>query len=267
MDVTGTGFSGSNYSIRDEIRDFWSGRAATFDQNVGHEIFSDAERRGWHRLIRKHLGEGDGRRALDLACGTAVISHLLDDLGFAVTGLDWSEAMLEQARAKALKRGTNIRFIMRDAENTMEPRESIDVITTRHLVWTLVDPRAAFAEWFAVLKPGGKLLIVDGNMGRKGWLANLRDVIAKVTGQPPGPRHMDPEMSRRHREIRSRVYFNKEMPAEAVVALLLEAGFQAPVVDRSLFDIHFAQARKMPPLRALERLTADRYAICVTKPA
>ena len=41
----------SNYSIRDEIREFWSERAATFDESVGHEIFSEAERAGWHGLI------------------------------------------------------------------------------------------------------------------------------------------------------------------------------------------------------------------------
>src|SRR5690554_6180246 len=114
--------AGANYSVRDEIREFWSARAATFDDSVGHEVFSEAERRGWHRLISKHLGSGEGRPVLDLACGTAVISHLLNDLGFAVTGLDWSEAMLDRARAKAEARGSSIRFIMRDAENTMEPR-------------------------------------------------------------------------------------------------------------------------------------------------
>ena len=48
---------GANYSIRDEIREFWSERAATFDESVGHEIFSEAERAGWHQLIRKHLGD------------------------------------------------------------------------------------------------------------------------------------------------------------------------------------------------------------------
>lgn len=264
--MTETEFDGANYSIRDEIREFWSQRAATFDQSVGHEIFSDAERRGWHRLICKHLGAGQGRKALDVACGTAVISHLLDDLGYAVTGLDWSEAMLEQARAKAKQRGTDIRFVMRDAENTLEPRNSVDVITNRHLVWTLVDPPAAFAEWFAVLKPGGKLLIVDGNMGRKSWVTTLRERVAALTGRPLSS-HMDPAMMARHRSIRSRVYFNDGMPAEAVVALLLEAGFVEPVVDRAMFDIHFAQARKMPTLgRALERLASDRYAICVRKP-
>lgn len=259
-------FTGANYSLRDEIREFWSERAATFDKSVGHEIFSEAERRGWHRLLRKHLGSGQGRQALDLACGTAVISHLLNDLNFSVTGLDWSEAMLVQARAKAAARGAAIRFIMRDAENTLEPRSSVDVITNRHLVWTLVDPAAAFAEWYALLKPGGKLLIVDGNHVRKSWVAALGARVATLTGRSAAPQ-MSPQMVALNRSIRSRVHFNTDMPAAAVVELLESVGFVDPVVDRALFDIHFAQARQMSSLwRGLDRLVSDRYAICVTKP-
>tara|TARA_R110002124_G_scaffold114535_36_gene269566 strand:+ start:2311 stop:3135 length:825 start_codon:yes stop_codon:yes gene_type:complete len=256
----------SNYSIRDEIREFWSERAATFDQSVGHEIFSEAERRGWHRLIGKHLGEGGKRPLLDLACGTAVISHLMNDMGFAVTGLDWSDAMLVQARAKAAARGTDIRFIARDAENTGEPDASYDAITNRHLVWTLVDVPAAFAEWHRVLKPGGKLLIVDGNMARTSWVARLHGALDKALGRPPAKGHMAPELVERHKRIREQVYFNDGMPAEAVVALLEQAGFVDIVVDRNLLDIHLAQASKMTFWRAAERLASDRFAICATKP-
>ncbi|WP_037071277.1 class I SAM-dependent methyltransferase [Rhizobium sp. CF142] len=255
----------TNYSIRDEIRDFWSERAATFDESVGHEIFSEAERAGWQRLIRKHLGEGQGRAALDLACGTAVISHLMHGAGFNVTGLDWSDAMLAQARAKAKKRGTDIRFVSGDAENTMEAKDSYDVITNRHLVWTLVDPPSAFREWFSVLKPGGKVLIVDGNMGKETWVKSLQKVWTKLTGKAPVS-HMKPEMMARHQAIRSRVYFSKQMPAEAIVELLRQAGFDNIIVDRRLSDIHWAQARKMPFLRGLERMVQDRFAICATKP-
>lgn len=254
-----------NYSIRDEIREFWSERASTFDESVGHEIFSDAERRGWHRLIRKHLGEGDGRAALDLASGTGVISHLMHDLGFRVTGLDWSEAMLEQARAKARRRNAGIDFLAGDAERTMLARGTFDAIVTRHLVWTLVDPGAAFAEWFALLRPGGRLLIVDGDMGRRTWVAGLQSALSRLTGRS-APAHMSPEMQARHEAIRRQVHFSDRMPAEAVVRLLVEAGFTAPTVDRRLHDIHLAQARRMPLLRALERLSQDRYAICATKP-
>ncbi|CDN50823.1 class I SAM-dependent methyltransferase [Neorhizobium galegae] len=255
----------SNYSIRDEIRDFWSERAATFDESVGHEIFSEEERKGWQRLIRKHLGDGTGRAALDLACGTAVISHLMNDVGFKVTGLDWSDAMLGQARAKAKKRGADIRFVSGDAENTMEPKNSYDVITNRHLVWTLVDPPAAFAEWFSVLKPGGKVLILDGNMGKETWVKGLQKLWSRVTGKPAAS-HMTPAMAARHQNIRSRVYFSDAMPAEAVVDLLTKAGFVNIVVDRKLSDIHWAQARKMPFLRGLERMVQERFAICATKP-
>ena len=257
------GQTGANYSVRDEIREFWSERAATFDESVGHEIFSEAERAGWHKLIRKHLGEGKGRAALDLASGTGVISHLMHEMGFVVTGADWSEAMLEQARAKAKKRNADIRFIMRDAENTAEPRESYDVITNGHLVWTLVDAPAAFQEWFELLKPGGKLLIVDGNMGKKSWVTRLRTMF----GGKPGHRNLAPGMSERLQRIREQVHFAGEMPAELVVEALLRAGFVEPVIDRRLNAIHWPQARKMSFWRGLERLTQDRFAICVSKPS
>lgn len=56
------------------------------------------------------------------------------------------------------------------------------------------------------------------------------------------------------------------MPAAAVVDLLTKAGFDTIVVDRKLSYIHWAQARKMPFLRGLDRMVQDRFAICATKP-
>jgi hypothetical protein len=46
----------ANFTLRDEIRDYWSARAATFDEQVGHEIFSEVEREAWRDLVRRHLG-------------------------------------------------------------------------------------------------------------------------------------------------------------------------------------------------------------------
>jgi hypothetical protein len=86
-----------------------------------------------------------------------------------------------------------------------------------------------------------------------------------VTGKPAAS-HMTPEMMARHQKIRSRVHFSSQMPAEAVVDLLRQAGFTDIVVDRKLADIHWAQARKMPFLRGLERMVQDRFAICARKP-
>lgn len=257
----------ANYTLRDEIRDYWSARAPTFDLQVGHEIFSEEERAAWHALILRHLGPGKGRAALDMACGTGVVSLLMHELGFSVTGLDWSEAMLERARAKAENRGAAIRFVIADAERTMEPPESYEAIITRHLVWTLVDPKAAFAEWYALLKPGGRLLIVDGDYVTPTWVRQLRELWERLTSRKQQQGGADPAMAEQHRRILARVHFSSGARAQEVVRLLLEAGFEQPTVDRNLKAIHRAQARRMDWLRALERGAQHRYAISVRKPA
>lgn len=53
---------GKNDSLRDEIKTYWSGRAATFDLSPGHEIFSEEEREAWHALVLKHLGQEKAAR-------------------------------------------------------------------------------------------------------------------------------------------------------------------------------------------------------------
>ncbi|TIR13589.1 MAG: methyltransferase domain-containing protein, partial [Mesorhizobium sp.] len=213
------------------------------------------------------LGPGAGRAALDLACGTAVISHLMHDLGFAVTGLDWSEAMLAKARAKAQERGADIRFMVRDAERTLEDKASYDVIVTRHLVWTLLDPKAAFAEWFSLLKPGGRLLVIDGDFVSRNWAMGLREIWEKLTtGKSRVPANDDAAMARRHQNILARVYFSGGARAREIARLLAEAGFEQPVVDWKLGAIHRAQARQMSWPKAIERAAQHRFAICATKP-
>ncbi|PZU63994.1 MAG: SAM-dependent methyltransferase [Rhizobium sp.] len=221
---------GKNDSLRDEIKAYWSGRAATFDLSPGHEIFSEEEREAWHALILKHLGPGEGRSS----------------------------------------RGRSIRFFVGDAENTMEPDESADVIITRHLVWTLVDPRASFAEWFRVLKPGGRLLIVDGDFVNTSWREKLvKKLAAGLEGlglvkqdQPHKP--ADPENT--FTSILSRVYFSNGARAGEVAALLRQTGFQPVAIDQELQAIHRAQAKNFSLLKGILRGLQHRYAVCAVKP-
>lgn len=259
-----------NRDLRDEIKAYWSLRAETFDTQPGHEIFSDEERAAWHALLRKHLGQGEGRAALDLACGTAVVSHLLVDLGFKVTGLDWAEPMLERARAKAKARGREIRFLLGDAERTMESDDTYDVITNRHLVWTLVDPLACFREWHRVLKTGGKMLIVDGDFVNTSMLTRLMKRFtawASRIGLAKDALHGAPnsEMAATHSSILSRVHFSNGAHANAVAELLREAGFSKVTIDQDMGAIHRAQRKNFSFFKGLERATQHRYAICAEK--
>ncbi len=90
-----------NWSLKDDIREYWTIRAETYDLSPGHGIAKIREMEAWKRLIRRHLGDGENRKALDLACGTGVMTMLMHDLGFDVTGLDFTEAMMAKARRKA----------------------------------------------------------------------------------------------------------------------------------------------------------------------
>ncbi|ATU94848.1 class I SAM-dependent methyltransferase [Phyllobacterium zundukense] len=260
---------GSNFNLRDEIKAYWSERAEGFDQSPGHEIFSEAERAAWHKLILRHLGEGKGRAALDLASGTGVVSHLMDDLGFKVTGIDWADPMIELARAKAKARGRKIAFRLGDAENTMEPSNHYDVIINRHLVWTLVDPATAFTEWLRVLKPGGAVLIVDGDFVNSNRLErliiSLSDICQRVGLMKGEPARSSAELMETHRSILSRVYFSQGARAEAVADLLRQAGFVDVTIDTDMRAIHRMQAKSFSLLKGWARASQHRYAIRARK--
>lgn len=90
-----------NWSVKDDIREYWSIRAETYDLSPGHGIAKLEEMDAWKRLITKHVGGGNGRKALDMACGTGVMTMLMHELGFEMTGLDFTEAMMARARRKA----------------------------------------------------------------------------------------------------------------------------------------------------------------------
>jgi ubiquinone/menaquinone biosynthesis C-methylase UbiE len=256
----------ANWSVKEEIREYWSSRAATFDLSPGHEIFTDEERAAWHALFRKHIGQGGGRKALDLASGTGVVSRLLHELGFQVTGLDFAEPMLERARAKAAGGSLPVEFVAGDAEQTFEQDASYDVLVTRHLVWTLESPPAAFVDWYRILKPGGRLLIVDHDPAARTVRAKLqRRVAGLLRGwAKPAP---TPGIDRAiHDRIVARVYFSGGTRPEAVAELLERAGFEGIVVDRDLRAVHKGQGRRMPLHQRLERASQDRYAVCARKP-
>ena len=152
--------------VKQQVAAHWGRRAAHFDQDFGHSIRTPAERAAWDRVFALALGgrsQGAGSiEALDVGCGTGILSLELAARGHRVTGIDFAPAMLALAKEKAAAAHADIRFDEGDAENLPLPPLSFDLVVTRHVLWTLPHPEAAIDEWIRVLRPGGRLAVIDG---------------------------------------------------------------------------------------------------------
>lgn len=211
-----------NHTLKDEIAAYWTARAASFDASPGHGIAPGGERDAWRALLRDSLGPLQGQRVLELASGTGEFTGVLLDAGAVVTGLDLSEGMLARSRAKL--RGRPVSLFLGDAEDTREPAGHYGAVACRHLVWTLPDPAAALADWFRVLRPGGRLLVVDGDWVRLPWHGRLRHglglALHRLFGGPA-----DPVDWAAHEHIMAQVHFRDGLRADALAGLVRGAGF------------------------------------------
>jgi len=147
--------------VKQQVAAHWDRRAPTFDDDFGHSIRTPAERKAWDRILDLVLRERTPGDALDVGCGTGFLSFELAARGYRVTGIDFAPSMLAEARRKAAERAVAIRFEHGDAEQLTFPSQSFDLVITRHVLWTLPHPDLAIDEWIRVLRPGGRLVIVD----------------------------------------------------------------------------------------------------------
>ncbi|WP_296747177.1 class I SAM-dependent methyltransferase [Mesorhizobium sp.] len=214
-----------NFSLKDEIREYWSKRSETFDVAFGHRIPRGPEFDAWQKQIRDHLGPKP-LRVLELACGTGEVTALIHDLGHDVTALDFSEAMLAVAKTKQAAKD-RLRFLLADAENPMEPEASYDAIICRHLVWTLTDPAKAFNEWHSLLRPGGILLIFDGDWAKPTSLGRVASSLISMIDRFQGEdAYYDGAMGDRHSAIMTQLPFGSGLVPGRILPLLAEAGFE-----------------------------------------
>jgi SAM-dependent methyltransferase len=99
-----------------------------------------------------------GQRILDVGTGTGTLARGFALRGCAVTGLDPSEALLDEARRLDRDVGVSVSYLVATAEDTGLPDGSCDVLTAGQC-WHWFDRAAAAAEARRVLAPEGWLVI------------------------------------------------------------------------------------------------------------
>ena len=103
-------------------------------------------------------------RTLEVGIGTGLnLSHYPD--GVELVGLDPDPNMLVGARRRAAELGHPATLIEGDAMGLPFPDESFDTVVSTFVLCGVPDDRAAIAEMYRVLKPGGRLLLADHVIG------------------------------------------------------------------------------------------------------
>jgi ubiquinone/menaquinone biosynthesis C-methylase UbiE len=129
----------------------------------------------WDTIRALHVAEGAVEAAmlaavgtrrfdslLDLGTGTGRMLELFAPLYSRAVGLDASTDMLAVARANLDRAGiSRAQVRLGDIYHLPLPRDSFDVVTVHQVLHFLDDPERAIAEAARVLRPGGRLLIVD----------------------------------------------------------------------------------------------------------
>ncbi|MFF9048202.1 class I SAM-dependent methyltransferase [Streptomyces parvulus] len=140
----------------------WDAAAADFDDEPDHGLRDPDVRRAWAARLASWLPARPGD-LLDLGCGTGSLSLLASEQGHRVTGVDLSPAMVERARAKLA--GRDAVFLAGDAAAPPVGEQRFDTVLVRHVLWAMPDPGRALRHWRQLLRPGGRLVLVEGLWG------------------------------------------------------------------------------------------------------
>jgi SAM-dependent methyltransferase len=169
-----------NSDGRGDVADVdWDAEAGSFDEEPDHGLRDPGVRGAWAERLRGWL-PGGASDVLDLGCGTGSLSLLAAEQGHRVTGVDLSPAMVELARAKLA--GRDAVFLIGDAAHPPVGEQRFDVVLGRHVLWALPDPGRVLLRWWGLLRPGGRLVLVEGVWGEAGISAAVVSGLAAPLG-------------------------------------------------------------------------------------
>jgi len=112
----------------------------------------------WRRALVAAVDVRPGQRVLDVATGTGLVAHELADRGADVVGLDQSEAMLAVARERL---GDRVTFVRGEAERLPFADAEFDALTFTYLLRYVDDRAATMRELARVVRPRGRIGMVE----------------------------------------------------------------------------------------------------------
>ena len=163
--MTSTHFGYQSVEEKDKakaVRGVFDSVAAKYD--VMNDLMSVGMHRAWKAYTVLVANVKDGQRVLDIAGGTGDLAlAFAPKVGMSgqVVHTDINEAMLVEGRNRLLDAGVNLPTLACDAEHLPFADEYFDLVTVAFGLRNMTHKDAALLEMRRVLKPGGKLLVLE----------------------------------------------------------------------------------------------------------
>lgn len=215
-------------SLKKQINRYWTQRAPDFSALRKAELASPKGQL-WRDELLQFLPNAKHAqtpiRVLDIGTGSGFFAFLLEPLGYSVTGIDLSDAMIEQARVWARSLNSRVAFHCMDAENPRFADQTFDVLITRNLTWTLPDLPAAYRNWKRLLRPNGVLVNFD---------ADYSHSPHNTVHSAGAHEKLGTDLMQKHRVIQTQLARLQPLRPQWDRTLLLQAGFRDIDLDTTV---------------------------------
>lgn len=224
-------------SIQNRIVQYWEKANVRYDEIIQKEL-KGVKKEVWLDLLEANSPSGDRMKVLDIGTGPGFFPLLMSEMGHQVTAIDCTESMLETARQNAEAAGFDVNFHLMDAHHLDFEDHTFDMIITRNVTWLLREPAAAYQEWHRVLKPGGHLLIFDGNyylwLNDSEWEKELKKDRAEAAES--GHKGVDQATREECQKIAKELFFSKIRRPQWDIPVLMNLGFGKIFVDTDVSE-------------------------------
>ena len=198
------------------------------DYQIWSRVLSFGQDPHWRRVLLRRMEIRAGSKVVDVAAGTGEVSRLLRRRGLFVISMDLNPRMLAEAK----RRGATA--VLGRAEELPFPNCTFDALTFTYLLRYVEDALACVRELVRILRPGGKMGMVD--FGRPGSILGAMWWLYTSVGLPLAGRLIAPGWQRVGSFLGPSIdELHRRFPGDELVKLWEEAGLTNIRVARPSF--------------------------------
>lgn len=181
-------FEGTEKSKKEQVASMFDQIAFRYDflnrfLSVGIDVY-------WRKVAIKKIADIQPQRILDVATGTgdlAIMTHKYLKPK-EIVGIDISAGMLEVGKQKIAKLGLEktIQLQLGDSEAINYPDNSFDAVTVAFGVRNFQDLELGLSEMYRVLRPGGKVMILEFSKPKKVWFKGVYNMYMNIVAPKAG---------------------------------------------------------------------------------